>query len=257
MGQIKFTSTRLEGTGKKGLLKPDSAGYYTLPVGGLNVFNSVGQFYTADGAKKLFETSSIFMRRVKSGCLKGESGHPKRSPGMSMDDYLNRILTIEETNVVCHFSEIWLDEDFGRRNPKFSNKDLIAIMARVKPAGPHATSLEASLNNPEEEVCFSIRALTRDFMFKGTTHRVLEQIVTWDNVVEPGLSLAKKTYSPVLECMAEQEVKVSQLEKLATSMGSLVATESSLALAKEAYGAVKNTNPSGLKVVTLPTFSRW
>jgi hypothetical protein len=255
MGQIKFTSTRLEGTGKKGLLKADAAGYYTLPVGGLNVFNSVGQFYTADGAKKLFESSSIFMRRVKSGCLKGESGHPKRLPGMSMDDYLNRILTIEETNVVCHFSEIWLDEDFGRKHPKFNNPNLIAIMARVKPAGPHANSLETSLNNPEEEVCFSIRALTRDFSFKGVTHRVLEQIVTWDNVVEPGLSLAKKTYSPVLECMVEQNVKISQLEKLAKNIGGLVATESSLELAKEAYEIATRANE--VKLVTLPSFSRW
>jgi hypothetical protein len=246
MGQIKFTSTRLDGTGKKGLLKPDSNGYYTMPVGGLNVFNSVGQFYTADGARKLFESSSIFMRRVKSGCLKGESGHPKRTNGMSMDDYLNRILTIEESNV---------DEDFGRRNTKFNNPELIAIMAKIKPSGPHAASLEASFNNPEEEVCFSIRALTRDFMFKGTTHRVLEQIVTWDNVVEPGLSLAKKTYSPVLECMAEQDIRLSQLEKLSKNMGSLIATESSTALAKEAFESIKSNE--GLKITTLPYFTKW
>jgi hypothetical protein len=172
-----------------------------------------------------------------------------------MDDYLNRILTIEESNVVCHFSEIWLDEDFGRRNTKFNNPELIAIMAKIKPSGPHAASLEASFNNPEEEVCFSIRALTRDFMFKGTTHRVLEQIVTWDNVVEPGLSLAKKTYSPVLECMAEQDIRLSQLEKLSKNMGSLIATESSTALAKEAFESIKSNE--GLKITTLPYFTKW
>jgi Peptidase S80 family len=255
MGQIKFTSTRLDGTGKKGLIQPDSNGYYTIPVGGLNVFNSVGQFYAADGARKLFEGSSTFMRRVKSGCLKGELGHPKRTPGMTSDDYLTRILSIEETNVVCHFSEIWLDEDFGRKNPKFNNPKLVAIMARLKPSGTHGASLAASLNNPEEEVCFSIRALTQDFYNKGVTHRVLEQIVTWDNVTEPGLALAKKTYSPMLECLTEHDVKGNQLEKLLTSMSSLAAMESTKELATEALSIARQSE--GLKITTLPSFSKW
>lgn len=178
--QIKFTSTKLNSSRKEGLLKPDSDGYYELIIGGLNTYNSVGEYYTADGARALFEQSSSFMRRIKNGCLKGESGHPKKLPGMSADDYIRRVLTIEETNVCCHFKEIWLDESFGRQNPQYRNNALVAVKAKIKPSGPRGEALRASLENKNENVCFSIRAFTKDYYQRGQTIRVLDQIVTWD-----------------------------------------------------------------------------
>ena len=130
---VRFTATKLTDINKKGLLLPDSEGYYELPVGGLNVVNSSGQFYTLEGAKDLFDSSSIFMRRVRNGCLKGELGHPKRLPGMSLDDYIQRIVTIDEKNVCCFFKELWLDFEFGKKNPQLGTPDLVAVMAKLKP----------------------------------------------------------------------------------------------------------------------------
>ena len=255
MSNLRFTSTKLQGSGKQGLLTPDENGYYTTVVGGLNVLNSAGEYYLADGARELFKASSIFMRRVTSGCLKGESGHPKRLPGMSLEQYLNRILTIDEANVIAHFSEIWLDEEYGKRNPDLGNKDLIAIMAKVKPAGPKFESLKQSFENPKEEVCFSIRALTRDFYQSGKTFRVLQQIVTFDHVVEPGISIARKWHSPSLESLTEQTIKSKDIELITKEESLSLATESTKQLALEALDLVKS-DPS-YKIVNLPILSKW
>lgn len=254
MSLIKFTATKLAGTGKLGILKPDADGYYEQIIGGLNTYNSVGEYYTAEGATQLFQESSSFMRRIKSGCLKGELGHPKRLPGQSMNEYLNRILTIEETNVVCHFKDIWLDTQFGKNNPKFNNPALVAVMARFKPTGPKADALRLSLENPHEDVCFSIRALTKDYYQRGQTYRVLNQIVTFDNVNEPGLALARKYESPALEDLIDCTIRQQVLETVANDQ-SFIATESSRALAVETLQTVQ-THPK-FNIGILPTISQW
>lgn len=254
MSNIRFTSTKLVGTGKKGILTPDEYGYRTMPIGGLNVVNSAGEYYLAEGARELFNSSSTLKRRIEAGCLKGELGHPKRDPGMSMDQYLNRILTIVESNVVAHFSEIWLDEDFGKKNPQFNNKDLVAIMAKVKPSGPHTNCLESSFNNPKEEVCFSIRALTRDFYHKGVNHRVLQQIVTWDNVTEPGLNLARKWNSPALESMVDCIIKPRDIEQVIDSNIYSLATEDTKSMIMEAFELSKKET---VRIVNIPLLKQW
>lgn len=252
MSSIKFVATKLSGTGKRGILKPDTDGYYTLPIGGLNTFNSVGEYYTADGARELFERSSVFMRRVTNGRLKSESGHPKRLPGWTDDDYLRRIMIIEETNVCCHISEVWLDDQFGRNNPQFKNPSLVAIMGKIKPAGPRGESLKASLDNPNEDVCFSIRALTRDYYNRGQTYRVLNQIFTFDNVVEPGLPLASKYSSPALESFHEEFVMKRQFERIAASVGDGIAIEDSKIMAIETLKVFED------RIVTLPhLYAKW
>jgi len=108
---VKFTCTKMQAKGKEGILKPDGQGYFEVVVGGLNTFNSSGQYYALEGAKELFESSSVFMRRVERGALRGEVGHPIFESTMSNDDWVNRVFEIRESNVCCHFKEIWLDYD--------------------------------------------------------------------------------------------------------------------------------------------------
>lgn len=254
MAMIKFTESRLTETGKKGVLTPDDNGYYEMIIGGLNVYNSAGEYYVYEGAKQLFEQSSSFMRRIKTGCLKGELGHPKRIPGMSMDDYLNRIMTIEETNVVCHFADIYLDTEFGKKRPEYKNPNLVAIIGKFKPAGPHAAVLKASLENPKEEVCFSIRALTRDQYQNGRNERTLVQVVTWDGgITEPGINIARKWHSPGLESLNETPVTISQIQHLAETTGNEIAIESNKSLASETLKLVDISLP----VIKPPSFAKW
>jgi hypothetical protein len=214
MNKINFSCTTLAGTKKQGILRPDDNGYYTMPIGGLNVFNSAGEFYTYEGAKELFTSSSAFMRRVKSGCLKGETGHPKPLPGQSMESFAQRVMTIDEKNVCVHFSEIWLDFD----NVKDANgKPIIAIMSKLTPSGTNGPALQKSLDNPKEEVCFSIRAFTEDRRVGGIKQRALREVVCFDNVTEPGISIAKKFFAPALESRLEAEFTKQDLIKSMTT----------------------------------------
>lgn len=254
MNGVKFTATKLANSNKQGILKPDENGYYEIIVGGLNITNSIGEYYTLKNAEKLFEESSIFMRRVKNGCLKGEVGHPKRDPNMRMDDYVNRILTIDEKNICCHFGSIWLDTSFGKNNPKFNNPTLTAIMAKVKPSGPKAASLETSLKNPEENVCFSIRALTNDYYVRGVNHRELTQIITWDLVNEPGLHIANKWDSPALESLGDYLLTERILENIINNKTEFVATEDTKELAIEALKTIKQYSNTDIKT---PLFKDW
>lgn len=252
MSIVKFTATKLADRNKKGLFKPDSDGYYEIVVGGLNVFNSVGEYYTLEGAKQLFEESSPLMRRIQNGCLKAEVGHPKQLPGQSMNDYIRRILTIEETNVCAHFKSIWLDTTYGAKNPQLNNPAAVAILAQLKPAGPKGNFLKEALEDPHQNVCFSIRALTEDYIQRGQTYRVLNTVVTWDYVTEPGLSLANKYDSPALESLAEHTLTVKQLERIADTNNEIIALESST-LAQEALANISSIKPP----LKAPLYSKW
>ena len=231
---VKFSAEKLAAKGLKGILPCDENGYYDIVIGGLNTFNSQNEYYTLEGAKALFEESSIFMRRVRSGNLRGELGHPKRAVCQTTNDYFGRILQIDEGNVCCHISDVWLDFNYGKNNPQFNNPNLVAIIAKVKPAGPKGHVLEQSLKNPKENTCFSIRALTKDFMQNGRVNRVLQQIVTWDCVNEPGLALANKYDSPALENLSDMIVSETMVNKAIERTQGVPAMEDTKVILREA-----------------------
>ncbi len=250
MTAVKFSCTTFKGSPKKGILKPDSNGYFDLPVGGLNVLNSAGQWYDYNGARELFEESSQLMRRVKRGALRGEVGHPQPLPGQSEDDYLLRILTIDERNVCAHFSELYLDTQ------NFKGEDsspIIAIMAKVTPSGPFGPMLEKKLNNSQENVCFSIRAFTSDSYVKGRYTRVLKNVVTFDYVNEPGIHIAEKFKSPAIESINEKMITKNQLQRAVLSNSAGIAKESFLLTADELFTSLGWSLESNSK----PLFSKW
>lgn len=233
MAIVRYTATKLKATQKAGVLKPDEDGYYPLVIGGLNVVNSAGEYYVLEGAKELFDQSSVLMRRIRTGNLKGELGHPKRVPGMKEDEYFSRIMRVDEGNVCAHFKEVWLDSTYGLSKPSANNPKMVAIMGLVKPAGPHADVLKTSLENRAENVCFSIRALTEDHFIRGINHRILRSILTWDCVTEPGISIANKWDSPSLETVESTFITKADVER-AIKLPSSVSMESQNYLANEA-----------------------
>lgn len=210
---IKFTSTRILPPGKKGVIKPDENGYYTTVLGALNSLNSAGAYYPlTKEVRSLFESSSSFMRRISKGVLKAELGHPKMEPGMTDMQYYQRIMDIREKNVCAHISEIWLDEEYGRKHPELNNPNLVAILGKVCPSGPYGYVVKQAFENPKENCCFSIRSLTEDHWEKGRTTKVLKTIITYDFVGEPGLAVATKFHSPALESF-DNNVNVEDIDK--------------------------------------------
>lgn len=250
MNSIKFVCTALAGVNKVGNLKQTDQGYYRVVLGALNMFNSAGEFYAFEPAKALFESSSQLMRRCARGALRGEYGHPKPLPGQSNNEFANRVMSIYEDKVSHHIMNLELDFE----NVKDSKGNpVIAIIGDVLPAGPHGGALERSLKNPNENVCFSIRAFTDDHRMGGIVHRHLKTVVTWDYVNEPGLSVAEKWQSPALEGQFDQHFTRGDLERAQDTKVSGVAQESVILSAGELFTSMGWDRS---KAAT-PGFLRW
>ena len=248
---VRFCNTRLIGTGKKGILPVDANGYRTVIVGGLGILNSQGQYYTSDGARDLFNKSSSLIRRVERGSLKAENGHPKMERGMSTDEYISRMMNIDERNICGHFSEFWLDENSVKQK---DGKSVIAIMAKVIPSGAKADILERAFTNPFENSCFSVRGLTNDYMNRGQIVRELRQIVTFDYVNEPGIAIAEKYNSPTMECFDEVSVTKNEfLRAVENSKNTALATESSIELAGQLFESLGWSLPKSI----IPAYVKW
>ena len=206
---ITFACTRLYNTNKVGDLKKNADGYYTMVVGALNMFNSAGMYYDFKAAEHFFKSSSSLMRRIEGGNLRGENGHPEFLAGMSNQEYFARLNRIDPKNVVCHFASLTLNfNDYKDEK----GRPIVAIIAEVCPSGALGHVLEKQLANPRENVCFSIRSFTDDKLVGGIVVRYIKNIVTFDYVIEPGMSVANKfnVMNPALE--AYPDVVISQAE---------------------------------------------
>lgn len=230
MSQIRFTCQSLVGTGKKGIIPRDEFGYYDMNIGALNILNSAGEYYDYNGAKELFEGSSSFMRKIKRGALRGECGHPRREAGMTESAFMARILDTYEPNVCVHYSEVYLDFD------NFKNPDgtpIVAIRAKLKPSGPKAQFLQEAIDNPKENVCFSIRSFTENTYHRGRLNKVLKTIITFDYVNEPGIHIAEKYKSPTLENYADMAVTPEVINKAYDQRQVLHLSQESSAISKD------------------------
>lgn len=190
---IRYSCTALLGTNKKGILKPDASGYYEITVGGFNVRNHSGVNWPLGQAATLFAPGSALRRRLDAGVVRAEYGHP-RQEGLDDVGYFKRLNEIHEDKVCGHFKELRLD--YNNYKSK-SGYPVVAVVGKIRPSGPFGKCLKDSLDNPEEETCFSIRAGVSDL----NGERYVEDIVTYDYVNEGGIAIARKYYSLALENM--------------------------------------------------------
>lgn len=196
MAEIAYNCVALAGTNKVGNLKKLDNNYFEIVLGAFSAFNSAGEFYDLQGAQKLFESSSDLQRMITKGRLRSESGHPRRLPGMSDRDWFVRILDIYEPNICAQIRRIRLAVNEVR---DAQGRPVVAAIGEVRPSGVGQLSLQQQLENPDEDVCFSIRSLTADRWVGGVKHKDVRKIVTWDNVNEPGIESACKYRTPSLE----------------------------------------------------------
>ncbi len=206
---ITYENTLLPATGKRGILKPiDASGYYAINLGGLDVYNESNAIYVAATAKDLFKSSSHLMRRINGGKLFNELGHPKREVGMTDDQYLIRILTVYENNACSHLRKIHLEEI---HDPNLNNgKPFIRIIGEVKPMGQLGLLVEDTFKTADSDACYSIRSITNDQYIGGVRHKNLQEIATWDYVLEPGIRHATKYFTTSTEGLI---ISMNVLEK--------------------------------------------
>jgi hypothetical protein len=194
--------------GKTGKLTPDEDGYYTLVVGALAAFNSVGAWYDLEESRKCFQESSPFMRRVNDGVLYAELDHPEKKPGWSFRDYVARLSVIQQDRHAAHIKKVWLDNE----NIKDENgKPFCAILAKIKPDGVFGHVLKSRLESADQNVCFSIRSLTNDQWVGNLLVKCITKVITFDLVLEPGIKIARKWYSPALEALTEAFVVTKEM----------------------------------------------
>jgi hypothetical protein len=254
--QIRFTNTKIN-VDKSPDLKQDADGYYTMIVGGLNIANGAGDYYTAAGAKDLFTKSSSFMRRVGGGYLKGELGHPQFTPGMATQDFINRCMMIVEENICVHYKDIWLDFDRVKEN---NGNPVIAIVAKLRPTGNKADALERSLTNPSENTAFSLRGFTDDARQPdGRLVRTIKSIVTYDFVAEPGLSIASKhdgiKNGIGMESLTDKIISVEAIKDMVAAGAIEGVSTESIYLAKELLSQISGGYQ--LKHNLSAKFTRW
>jgi hypothetical protein len=165
----------------------------------LDIHNSGKAWYDWEESKQVFDKSGDLMRRIKSNKCYSELGHPKKEPGMTRDQYLQRILTIYENNVCNHIRSIDLIKESTRAE---NGNPVVVTYGEVKPFGPHGEVVEESLSSPDINTCYSIRSITFDQKDSwGRLIKKLMEVVNWDFVLEPGIEIATKYDNPSLESL--------------------------------------------------------
>jgi len=206
---VSMGCTMLMGTQKKGVLTPDEDGYYTVVLGAYGAYNSAGMFYDLQSAVPFFQQGSPLMRMLEKGVLRGEYKHPEKQAGQSDQAFIGRIRQIDSDRVAFHIRNLCLES--GQKDDK--GRPVTVVIGEVRPSGPYGQVLKDALDNPHENVYFSVRSLTVDDMMRGVKYT--RDIVTWDFVNEGGIYNANKYYSPALESFSEVELTPTMLWGLA------------------------------------------
>lgn len=211
---VQMGCTMLLGTEKKGILKPDEDGYYTVVLGAYGAHNSQGMFYDLNSALPFFQKGSQLLRQIEKGVLRGEHKHPE--PDLNIRDertrqmaFINRVREIDSDRVSHHIRAVRLEE--GQKDDK--GRPIMVVVGEIKPAGPYGNVIREALENPHENVYFSVRSLTMDDRMRGVKYT--REIITWDYVNEGGIFNAQKYRSPALESFSEVEITPTDLWALA------------------------------------------
>jgi len=192
--KLVFENVALKGTGKKGVIKPDEDGYYPVNIAAFDVRNEAGHFYKFNSyLKNLFTPGSGFMRQLLNGNLRMEANHPVYQNGWDDNQWFNRLRNTDMTRLAAHLRRFELKSftsDSGEKGQ--------LLTAWVKPyPNEHGNTLKASLENPNEDTCFSMRTIA---LWNPITRiKNIIEFCTVDWVPEPGLRPCRKYKSAALE----------------------------------------------------------
>ncbi|ANZ49070.1 head maturation protease [Erwinia phage vB_EamM_EarlPhillipIV] len=198
---LRYNCVALAGVNNPQQLQRDGD-YYRVLLGALNVFNSENIFYTYNESKHVFERSSVFMRKIAAGNLFGECDHPEWAQGMTEAEFMERNEWIEITNTAFHIRDV----DVITTDEMCNGQPVVEIWGWIKPEDNDlGRRLRAGLDNPHQNVCFSLRAIVRQGVIGGVRTRRIDKLVTFDWVIEDGLRICNKYSSMVRGSTVAQE----------------------------------------------------
>lgn len=252
---MRYNCVALAGVNRSADLEKSTDGYYRVLLGALNIFNSENIFYAFNESKHVFERSNVFMRKVLAGNLFGEEDHPPYVPGMSDAEWMERNEWIETKNVALHIREVELIQTEEVCN----GLPVVEIWGWIKPNRERGVFLQEALDNPHQNVCFSLRAIVREGTIRGVKTRRIDKLITFDWVIEDGLMICNK-YSAIVRggkvaqestrTYIDRPIHQRTLEQMAAGativVGGKVATESSRKNQKriaEEYMSFMDTRP--------------
>lgn len=255
---LTYSAVASKASNGKGRMKPDNEGYVDIVMGSMNDFNSQGEYYAMKGAEKLFEGSSIFARRIKNGQLFSELSHPSREKGQTRREYFNRLLTINDQKVSTHIKSVELDSELWKTNRDTMSNGAIAVVGKIKPYGPFASTAMEAINTPSINLAYSVRSFTKNLMEKGVNIKSMVELVTWDQVGAQGIPSANKWTGVGLEVLFTDVVSLGDLLDTADALDA-VGNESMADTIRDLIPyATKPSEESKLELVEpTPIWTRW
>lgn len=199
MTKLIVESGILKSRNKVGKLPQDENGYYHMTLALFDTKNHGGIFYPmTDLISDYFRPNSSLMVTAKENNLRSEIEHPKFEPGMTKGQYLNRLRTIDLKLACNHIKRLELTNTKDHRG-----NDCVAVTGWIKPSGYKPEVLTGMLNNPDENVSYSLRSVVKEGIVKGIHTRYVTEICTFDLVNQGGHLKASKYRTDGLESIAD------------------------------------------------------
>jgi len=196
--------SKKEVSGKSGIVK-DENGYYKIPLGKLNSYTDNGVFYKVDDLPGLMTNSrSVIGSRIKMGIVRAEYKHPDFS-GLTGADLVNRIFEIDLDRVCGHIKSIEYINT-GKTERGWEKFPIYELYGWIKGTGPFGDLLNASLENPDENVSASIRSGVEEYWIGDMLVRTVVDISTWDVVHEQGVGMANQWTAAGIEKKTQEAV---------------------------------------------------
>lgn len=186
----------LRSKNKVGKLKTDENGYREICLGAFDCMTEKGEFYPfTQAVKNMFKPGSRLLQQIETGRLRGEIEHPYPTPGMTFPQYLNRVKMVHNQFTAHHIKSVRLETTKDHRG-----NNVVSVIGMVKGSGPYGDQLDKKFENPDENIDFSVRTLTTPTApVNGVTQKLINLLVTWDQVNQGGVAIANRYDTPSME----------------------------------------------------------
>lgn len=194
--QFRVETMFVGNNNRVGRIRPDENGIYKgLPMMVLGQVTQQQTYYDPQSiVDQITNPKSRFNMIYKQQKAYGEYGHPTFY-GMSDNDKLQRLVTVEESKVSHVFTGLYTD-------PATADGTVV-LRGDVKPTGPMGNVFKESLDDPVVNTAFSLRAyVNTDMRPDGLKLRTVRQLTTWDTVGPSGYATTDKAHSIGLESFA-------------------------------------------------------